>query len=328
MKLTDTFYSLRDLSNTDLIIQIESYEQCQLEDESDALGQSGFDLNNISDVFNAICIKVQSSDKNHEKFLELLQLLFNIEDGKTNYIHKNKSDQVNEKWMKLNQCAREIIFGKNIDKSLTENSTQTVLIEPVEVDFVKNEFIKLKSSPSGSNLPFFDPNTNDFPTGPPPPIPISPPPPLDHQDSPIPNSPTPPPPIQLENNSSIPSPPPLPIPSIDDNKSAPFEYIPPPPLSFGNIPPPPPSFGGIPPPPPSFGGIPPPPPSFGGIPPPPPSFGGISSVMINSINKTNELSSQQNAIYKSLPKPSKPLKTFSWQKVSASSIGIYFSLSK
>ena len=122
MKIIETFFGLKNLTNKDLIIQIELYEKCQLQDEAEALGQSHFDLNNLNDVFNAICIKLHSAKKNNEKFLELLQLVFNIEDEKNN---RNGSAKVPEIWNNLNECAREIIFGKNMRKTFTENSTQT-----------------------------------------------------------------------------------------------------------------------------------------------------------------------------------------------------------
>jgi hypothetical protein len=126
-----------------------------------------------------------------------------------------------------------------------------------------------------------------------PPIPPPPAPPLPVNTSSIPPPPPPPPPIS-SNGSFIPPPPPPPPPFPSTVSSGAF--IPPPP------PPPPNIAGSIPPPP--------PPAANSMFPPPPPPMALVE-----------DPTSNQNIIYKTLPKSKKALKNLGWTKLPNTALG-------
>ena len=126
------------MPHDDLLIQIDQFEKSQVEDEKEAFEKNGFDLNNIYDVFNAVCMKNQNSAICSQKFLELLQLiLFNLEEekaatssSKVNRLkEKEKRHQDREKiWSILIETVREFMFkNKKLRNLFIDCSTQTDL---------------------------------------------------------------------------------------------------------------------------------------------------------------------------------------------------------
>lgn len=145
MKIISVFDDLKKLPNDDLLIQIDQFEKSQVEDEREAFEKNGFDLNNIYDVFNAVCMKNQNSPTCSQKFLQLLQLiLFNLEEEKTTSStskicrqkEKEKRNNDREKtWSILIETVREVMFknNKKLRNIFIECSTQTELkYEPVK----------------------------------------------------------------------------------------------------------------------------------------------------------------------------------------------------
>ena len=110
LRLNQALESLKKFSslNDDLSIQIELFEKFQWDDFEQ--NDSKLDMNNLGDVFQAICMKNQFAEANEQKFLELLQILVHLED-------ENKgADDAKNKWFALTNAVREIIFFKGLIK--------------------------------------------------------------------------------------------------------------------------------------------------------------------------------------------------------------------
>lgn len=101
LRINQIFESLKSLSHDDLIIQIELFEKFQHEDEIE--GHNEYDLTNLNDAFQALCMKNQFSVFNTQKHLELLQLLFHIEE---------ENSKESKKWIRVANSVREIVFFK------------------------------------------------------------------------------------------------------------------------------------------------------------------------------------------------------------------------
>jgi len=84
-----------------LLLQVELFEKFQLEDEFEGKGE--YDLDNLNDAFQAICMRNQFSVKNSEQLLEILKLLFHIEEP----------NQEN-KWVQATDVLRKIVFFQGI----------------------------------------------------------------------------------------------------------------------------------------------------------------------------------------------------------------------
>ncbi len=137
LKIISVYDDLKKLPYDDLLIQIDQFEKSQVEDEKEAFEKNGFDLNNIYDVFNAVCMKNQNSAICSQKFLELLQLiLFNLEEEKPASVssknrlkEKEKRNSDREKtWSILIETVREFMFkNKKLRNIFIDCSTQTDL---------------------------------------------------------------------------------------------------------------------------------------------------------------------------------------------------------
>ncbi len=106
LKINQIFDSLKKLPHEDLIIQVEVFEKGQSEDETESGTQ--YDMTSLVDAFQAVCMKNQSSVHNVDKFLDLLQVLYHIEDNSGG---KVKSEKI---WQDLNNAAWEIVFVKGL----------------------------------------------------------------------------------------------------------------------------------------------------------------------------------------------------------------------
>lgn len=244
MKINEILSQLKQLMDEDLSIQIEMFEKFQREDEDEAFSQTGFDLNNPIDLFNAIALKTDTSKNTSQKLLELLQVLFQIiDDGvekKPNSPTMNKIETILEI---LASNAREMASRGRMMRVFTSTSTQTVEEESKssagDIGMAVMRLKKVIRAPVAPNYP------------PPPPPPAHPPsetPPLPPRRnppkktdsvvvrdvSPDINLPPPPPPPptashHLFSSAPLPPPPPPPIPQFLSS-TAPLPPPPPPPL--------------------------------------------------------------------------------------------------
>ena len=112
---------LKKTENADLLIQINLFNEWQQKDEDEALLNNGFDLNNSQDLFNAICLKTQQSIEYHQKFVEILQVLFLADEGDGGIkMNKEKLDKV---WEKLVEASKNATT--NLKNEVVESETQT-----------------------------------------------------------------------------------------------------------------------------------------------------------------------------------------------------------
>ena len=85
----------------DLLVQIELFERFQLEDEAEAKGE--YDMENLNDAFRAVCMRNQFSANNSQQLLEILKLLFQIEDSSQE-----------DTWAQATNALRQSILFKGI----------------------------------------------------------------------------------------------------------------------------------------------------------------------------------------------------------------------
>ena len=310
LNINSIFDEIKNLEHDDLRIQIELFEKFQNEDEEEALENKEYDLSNLNDAFQAICMKNQFSPLINRRFLELLQLLFHVDDvmekpgnesdSKTYLDYNNNNlNKAEYKWNILTDAVREIIFFKESNRKSISSFTQTSHVNLVEATSV--------APPPPPKLPDFLKTAI-------------------HAKNP-------------ENNGQSAPPPPPPLPAFINASASSFagRTVPPPPPFLNSL------KASVPPPPP-----PPPPPSFlnstttksstAPAPPPPPPFMNLkktnqtaeSSIEKNDVEKVtvNQLmnkappddlqpisQSDMMLIYNSIPKTTRPLKGFNWQKL-------------
>jgi hypothetical protein len=284
---------LKKIQNPDLLIQLNLYTEWQQKDEIEALTNNGIDLNNSHDLFNAICLKTQQSIEYHQKFVEVLQMIFLAdEDNDGAKINKEKLDKV---WNDIVEATKKITnnlrnqatiesetqtddhFKKEFKSKENINSTTQTdeIYTPSIVSITPNE----KTNISDSLISKVTLNTS-----------VSAPPP-----------PPPPPPFPVLNSANQPPP----ILSLNNASTSPPAPPPPPPSPFSGV------------------GGPPPPPlpvvnstnlSNFQVPPPPSQFG--KSVVSPAMTLINP-------VYQNLPKASKSVKCINWQKLPENTISIF-----
>jgi hypothetical protein len=285
---------LKKIQNPDLLIQLNLYTEWQQKDEIEALTNNGIDLNNSHDLFNAICLKTQQSIEYHQKFVEVLQMIFLAdEDNDGAKINKEKLDKV---WNDIVEATKKITnnlrnqatiesetqtddhFKKEFKSKENINSTTQTdeIYTPSIVSITPNE----KTNISDGLISKVTLNTSvSAPPPPPPPPPF-----------PVLNSANQPPPILSLNNASTsppappPSPfsggggpPPPPLPVVNSTNLSNFQFPPPPSQAFGNK-------------------------------------NSIASAIVNIMNP----------IYSNLPKAPKTVKGVNWQKLSEISISKHY----
>lgn len=89
------------------MFQVEVFEKDQCEDEAESGSQ--YDMTSVDDAFQAVCMKNQFSAHNSDKFLNLLQLLYHIEEE-----GGDKAVTAEHKWQDVNNAVWEIVFVKGI----------------------------------------------------------------------------------------------------------------------------------------------------------------------------------------------------------------------
>ncbi|CAF0767609.1 unnamed protein product [Brachionus calyciflorus] len=325
LKFSELYDELKKVQDSDLIIQLDLYETYQREDEAEAFEKNGFDINDPKEVFNSICFKNKDSKIKNQKFLELLQILYQLNDDESS-APESKNKFVNSINF-LIASLRDISLRGNIISIRSDKSTQT------SNKFDSNLYDKVSTATVHLKPPQY----------PPPPTPEA--------------TPTAPPrknvvfrnkinsqinPEQINEISLIPPPPPLPVLNTSTETKA-FEKLPnatqpppPPPigllnLSHSSTPPPPPPIGNL-----NFAKMPPPPPPLGNLnsssisiptppPPPPPPMNSMNlsnlpppppSLINKAIDKLeSSIQNGSKTVYSTLPKANKPLKNFTWQKV-------------
>ena len=99
LRINEVFEELKRAAwvQEDLLVQIELFERFQREDEEESAGE--YDLDNLKDAFQAVCMRNQTSAENLQQLLEILKLLFHIEET---------SQQ--DKWAQATDALRLIIF--------------------------------------------------------------------------------------------------------------------------------------------------------------------------------------------------------------------------
>ena len=133
---------LKKRPSEDLFIQIEVFEKFKREDEQEAFSKNGLDLTKPIDVFNAINFSIKHSSKTDEKFLELLQIIFQMIDIENNDSNKiNQHFSIENAFSLLTETARELTFFNKQKKAFAEACTQTEKISGEE----SSDFTKLKS---------------------------------------------------------------------------------------------------------------------------------------------------------------------------------------
>jgi hypothetical protein len=274
---------LKKSENADLLIQINLFNEWQQKDEDEALLNNGFDLNNSQDLFNAICLKTQQTIEYHQKFVEILQVLFLADEGEGGT--KLDKEKLVKIWEKLVEAA----------KNATNNLRKTC--EVVECETQTDEY-QIQSIPSTAIIQ----ESSLCTPPPPPPFPSSLLPSLKNHvlsqankdtqvPPPAPPPPPPPPPFFGGLSGSAPPPPPPPPFFIGSSGTDPL-----------SSPPPPSSYNG------STGSKAPPP-------PPPPL-----SCEFNKTNSSfpafmNPLANIPSPIFSLVPKTSKAVKNLNWQKL-------------
>ena len=107
---------MEKIKNPDLLIQLSLYTEWQQKDETEALTNNGIDLNNSHDLFNAICLKTQQSIEYHQKFVEVLQMIFLAdENGDGVKLNKDKLDKI---WNNIVEATKKItnnLINQEID---------------------------------------------------------------------------------------------------------------------------------------------------------------------------------------------------------------------
>jgi threonine aldolase len=169
---------LKKSASEDLFIQIELYEKCQLEDEQEAFSKNGLDMNNPLDVFNAVCLKNQNFKNVNQKFLELLQFVYQMSEfhGENNNYNNNNNNNTNASsqmetlFAILSETARDLMLKtqqKYMIKLHSDAHTQTDELGGPKLKSVINnvqqsDFSKLKLNPV--NLASRDGPKKVFPT--------------------------------------------------------------------------------------------------------------------------------------------------------------------
>jgi hypothetical protein len=172
LKLDIHLEELKKSASEDLFIQIELYEKCQLEDEQEAFSKNGFDMNNPLDVFNAVCLKNQSFKNVNQKFLELLQFVYQMSEfhGENNNSNNKAASQMETLFAILSDTARDLMLKnqqKHMIKLHSDAHTQTddlggPKLKSVIYNVQQSDFSKLKLNPV--NLASRDGPKKVFPT--------------------------------------------------------------------------------------------------------------------------------------------------------------------
>ena len=315
------FDEIEKIQNSDLLIQLNLYQEWQQKDETEAFSNKGIDLNNSQDLFNAIRLKTQETVEYHQKFVEVLQMIFLADEGDDGEkLSKEKLDKI---WNDIVEATKKIT--NNLRNQTIDSETQTDTEAKKDSKIAEHVLIK-KSIHSQTDASYFSLQPSEsLQKSPAPPVTQLPPPP-----------PPPPPPFFSESNSSSPKPPPPPPPppffnAPDSGSPAPPAPPPPPPFliasNSGPLPPPPPPFFNAP----NSGPPAPPPPPFfsasnSGPPPPPPLIDSSNSgpPSVSNSGKASLLISSaiKNPVYQNLPKASKSIKCVNWQKLPESTISM------
>lgn len=120
LNINDLLNELKKTADDDLIIQIDTYEDLIREDEEEAIGQHGFDLNNPVHLFNALYLKFEHLN-NNQKLLDLMLVLYQLVD------ENDKNNKKLETLMSfLISSTGDILSRGKIVKSISEASTQTI----------------------------------------------------------------------------------------------------------------------------------------------------------------------------------------------------------
>ena len=274
---------MKKIQNPDLLIQLNLYQEWQKKDETEAISNNGIDLNNIQDLFKAICLKTQETVEYHQKFVEVLQMIFLADEGDDGEkLSKEKLDKI---WNDIVEATKKIT--NNLRNQTIDSETQTDSEAKKNLKTLENVLVK-NSTHTQTDNNYLETRVQDSletlniqsvelinKTVTPPPAPPLPPPTL---NSSIPRPPPPPLPF-MGNSSSIPPPPPLP------QSASTISTPPPAPTLLVNR-------------------------SDSFAPPPPPLLQG------NDVSPPSII----NPIYQNLPKASKSVKSVNWQKLSESSI--------
>jgi len=132
LRINEVFKQLKKVPcvQEDLLVQIELFERFQREDEEESAGE--YDLENLKDAFQAVCMRNQTSAENLQQLLEILKLLFHIEET---------SQQ--DKWTQAIDALRLIIFfqGK-LQTKIIDRTFKTHLFS-----FIQKQGLPQKPSP-------------------------------------------------------------------------------------------------------------------------------------------------------------------------------------
>ena len=116
LRINEVFEKLKRVAwvQEDLLVQVELFERFQRDDEAESAGE--YDLNNLNDAFQAVCMRNQTSTENLQQLLEILKLLSHIEET---------SQQ--DKWAQATDALRLIIFfqGK-LETQITDRTFKII----------------------------------------------------------------------------------------------------------------------------------------------------------------------------------------------------------